>query len=53
MQYNTKHDVLDAAYLFYYATDVAFKPDGEKLLKSRLQELINDALIIASQVGIF
>lgn len=52
MQANTKHTVLDAAYLFYYATDVVFKPNGESLLKSRLQQLITDAMIIATQVGL-
>ncbi|KZO97861.1 N-myristoyl transferase [Calocera viscosa TUFC12733] len=40
---NTKgHKMLEAAYLFYYATD-APEPD----LKKRLYELVGDALIIA------
>lgn len=49
---NSKHSVLEAAYLFYYATDVAFSPNAEEdgRLKSRLQELVQDALIIADQV---
>jgi glycylpeptide N-tetradecanoyltransferase len=43
--------VLEAAYLFYYASDVAFEgsaeDDGE--LKKRLQVLIGDALVVADQ----
>jgi len=44
-----KHGVLEAAYLFYYATDVAFEERAEEegRLKRRLQDLIGDALIIA------
>lgn len=50
---NTKHSTLEAAYLFYYATDVAFTPGAEEdgRLKKRLQELVEDALIIADQVN--
>ncbi|KAF4603821.1 glycylpeptide N-tetradecanoyltransferase [Pleurotus pulmonarius] len=46
-----KHAVLESAYLFYYATDVAFQEGAEDtgLLKRRVQELINDALIVADQ----
>lgn len=49
---STKHKLLDAAYLFYYATDVAFENSAESLglLKHRLLDLIGDALIIADQV---
>lgn len=49
---STKHKLLDAAYLFYYATDVAFEENAESLglLKRRLMDLIGDALIIADQV---
>jgi Myristoyl-CoA:protein N-myristoyltransferase, C-terminal domain len=51
LQAGTKYSTLDAAYLFYYASDVAFKPNGESLLKKRLGELVTDAMIIAVQVG--
>ncbi|OBZ69197.1 Glycylpeptide N-tetradecanoyltransferase [Grifola frondosa] len=45
-----KHDLLNAAYLFYYATDVAFENGAESgRLKKRLEELVGDALIIADQ----
>ena len=46
-----KHGVLDAAYLFYYATDIAFLEEAEAdgRLKKRLEKLIGDALIIAGQ----
>ncbi|KAH8116866.1 N-myristoyl transferase [Phellopilus nigrolimitatus] len=44
-----KYDLLEAAYLFYYATDVALQEDTEDgRVKKRLQEIIGDALIIAS-----
>lgn len=46
---DAKHPILDAAYLFYYATDVAFKPNGDVLLKRRLEALLTDAMIIACQ----
>ena len=48
---NSQHGVLEAAYLFYYATDVAFEERAEEegRLKRRLQDLIGDALIIADQ----
>lgn len=46
-----KHNLLNAAYLYYYATDVAFKPgaDSDKSLKERLTELVSNALVIANQ----
>ncbi|KIJ16792.1 hypothetical protein PAXINDRAFT_131704 [Paxillus involutus ATCC 200175] len=46
-----KHNLLEAAYLFYYASDVAFVPgeDVDGKLKKRLDQLIGDALIIANQ----
>lgn len=46
----TKYDLLEAAYLFYYASDVAFLngADEDGRLKRRLQILVEDALIIAS-----
>jgi len=39
--------------LFYYATDVAFQPGVEKdqRLKKRLEVLVGDALVIASQAN--
>lgn len=47
-----KHDTVEAAYLFYYATDVAFQEGAEDdgRVKKRLNELIGDALIIAGLV---
>jgi glycylpeptide N-tetradecanoyltransferase len=49
----TKHKLLEAAYLFYYATDVAFQPGSESdgRLSRRLETLIGDALIIAEQAN--
>lgn len=46
-----RHNLLEAAYLFYYASDVAFEPevDESNKLKTRLIRLIGDALIIANQ----
>lgn len=48
---NQKYPVLEAAYLYYYACDVAFEPNAEKdeLLKHRLHALITDALIVANR----
>ncbi|KAF8485618.1 N-myristoyl transferase [Gautieria morchelliformis] len=48
---NMKHSTLEAAYLFYYATDIVFSPGAEEdgRLKKRLQELVEDALIVADQ----
>jgi glycylpeptide N-tetradecanoyltransferase len=45
--------VLEAAYLFYYATEVSFEPQAETSgrLRKRLQELIADALVVADQAG--
>lgn len=47
-----KHSLLEAAYMFYYATDVAFEPsaDGSGRLQKRLQVLIGDLLITANNV---
>jgi glycylpeptide N-tetradecanoyltransferase len=45
-----KHDAIKAAYLFYYASEAAFAKD-ESLLKSRLNSLVKDAMIIAKKVG--
>ena len=43
--------MLDAAYLYYYATETAFEPQAEEsgALIHRLEDLIKDALIIATQ----
>jgi len=48
---NPRHDTLEAAYLYYYATDTAFveKADELGLVKRRLTELIGDAIILADQ----
>ena len=45
--------MLKVAYLFYYATEVVFKPSAETdgSLKERLMQLVSDALIIADQSG--
>ena len=41
--------MLDAAYLYYYATETAFEPEAEEsgALRRRLEDLIKDALITA------
>lgn len=46
-----KKDVVKAAYMFYYATEVAFEND-EKKLKVRLNELAKDMLIVAKKVSL-
>jgi len=48
---NQRYPVLEAAYLYYYATTVAFDPkaDEDGRLKRRLQVLITDALVVAHQ----
>ena len=48
--HHDRHKLLDAAYLFYYATEVAFEPGAEATgrLKKRLEELIGDALVVAN-----
>ena len=45
-----KYNILNAAYLYYYASDVAFQEGAEEdgRLKKRLQDLMTDALIIAN-----
>ena len=45
-----KHSHIRAAYLFYYASEAAFEKD-ESALKTRLNSLINDALILAKSVS--
>ncbi len=52
---NSDHQDLGIAYLFYYASDVAFdkeEAEGNVLLKKRLTDLIGDALIIAKSLGV-
>ena len=44
------HSVIRAAYLYYYATEVAFENDEAKL-KARLNELVNDTLVEAKKVS--
>ncbi|GJC84336.1 glycylpeptide N-tetradecanoyltransferase [Colletotrichum tofieldiae] len=47
---SSKHQVVRAAYLWYYATDVAFAtPFSKDALKTRLNSLINDALIMGKK----
>lgn len=43
--------MIEAAYLYYYATDTAFveNAEGHGLLKRRLTELIGDAIVLADQ----
>ena len=49
---SSKHGLLEAAYLYYYASDAAFgNPGREDRFQPRLQELIGEALIIAQKVG--
>jgi glycylpeptide N-tetradecanoyltransferase len=46
------HKTIKAAYLYYYATDVAFEKKADKdKLKKRLNDLIKDALITAKKVS--
>lgn len=47
---NPKYDVVRAAYMFYYATEAAFA-ENEKGLKERLNELMNDTLVLAKRVS--
>jgi len=44
-----KHDVVRAAYLFYYASEAAWDKN-KGALKVRLNGLMKDALILAKQV---
>ncbi|KAK1964807.1 N-myristoyl transferase [Colletotrichum sublineola] len=47
---SSKHQVVRAAYLWYYATDVAFAtPFNREALKTRLNSLIGDALIMGKK----
>jgi len=47
---STKHKTIRAGYLFYYATETAFKDDA-KALKERLNMLMRDALVLAKKAG--
>ncbi|KAK7732469.1 glycylpeptide N-tetradecanoyltransferase [Cytospora paraplurivora] len=47
---NPRHKVVRVAYLFYYASEVAFQsPFNKPALKTRLNELVHDALILAKR----
>ena len=49
---NTTYPILEAAYLYYYASDVGLKGEGEEqdeALKKRLMALVGDALVIANE----
>ncbi|KAK3187196.1 glycylpeptide N-tetradecanoyltransferase [Lecanicillium sp. MT-2017a] len=47
---NPKHKVIRVAYLFYYASEVGIsQPDDRAALKTRLNALMNDALILAKR----
>ncbi|RXW20085.1 hypothetical protein EST38_g5786 [Candolleomyces aberdarensis] len=50
---NAKYPTLEAAYLYYYATETAFEPESENSgqLKKRTKSLIGDALIIANEAA--
>ena len=49
---NPKHDNVKAAYLFYYATEMAFA-DNEKRLKEQMNALMLDTLVLAKKVRLF
>lgn len=54
---NPKHDTLNVAYLFYYASDIGLDKEitdkvNQAKLAARLIELMNDALIIAKDLDI-
>ncbi|KAG6898342.1 hypothetical protein C0992_009017 [Termitomyces sp. T32_za158] len=50
---NAKFPVLEAAYLFYYATETAFAADAEEndSLKKRLEAVVGDALVVANKAN--
>ncbi|KAI9309559.1 glycylpeptide N-tetradecanoyltransferase 2-like protein [Cunninghamella echinulata] len=50
---NEKHSTLNAAYLFYYATDLGLKEKGGNNAEvgKRLNELVGDGLIMAKHYG--
>ncbi|KIW07068.1 uncharacterized protein PV09_01958 [Verruconis gallopava] len=43
-----KHQFVNAAYMYYYATETVFEGDGKKT-KARLNALVKDALILAKK----
>lgn len=47
---STKHPLLEAAYLYYYATDTGVLPDEDQdqKVKERLSLLITDSLVVAN-----
>lgn len=47
---SSKHSIIRAAYLFYYATETAFT-SGPSSLKKRLNDLVRDAMILAKNEG--
>lgn len=48
---STKYPILEAAYLFYYASDVAFQDGADEgsRLKKRLEAMVGDALVVANE----
>ncbi|KAG5354010.1 hypothetical protein C0989_009706 [Termitomyces sp. Mn162] len=50
---NAKFPVLEAAYLFYYATETAFVDDAQENgnLKKRLEAVVGDALVVANKAN--
>ncbi|KAG6874231.1 hypothetical protein C0995_003777 [Termitomyces sp. Mi166 len=50
---HTKFPVLEAAYLFYYATETAFVDGAEESgrLKKRLEAVVGDALVVANKAN--
>ncbi|KAF8310050.1 uncharacterized protein EI90DRAFT_2957485 [Cantharellus anzutake] len=49
---SSKHALLEAAYLYYYASSAAFEGSADRdHLRPRLQQLIGEALIIAQKAG--
>jgi glycylpeptide N-tetradecanoyltransferase len=46
-----RHSLLEAAYLYYYASDTAFVENADDLglLRRRLTDLVGDAIILAEQ----
>ncbi|PHH86816.1 hypothetical protein CDD83_9730 [Cordyceps sp. RAO-2017] len=47
---NSRHDILRVAYLFYYASETGLvQPIDKAALKTRLNGLMNDALIMAKR----
>lgn len=48
-----RHGLLEAAYLYYYASETAFEPgaDSEGKLQTRITALMGDALIVANEAA--